>query len=195
MTGRRSVAAAGVALAVLATSGHAAPPAPQIVDAKGDAIGMQPGTDIESVTFAATRTGKVVNGFTVTMKLGAPPVRQPGVLYRVYGTQSVCGDFKMSSAATAALIEQNQVTMTCGEPDPTTGDPYTIINVTPKTVGSSLVWSFKLKMLPKEMRSGTMSELEAFVTVADPVFGIFNTADFAPQSAIDHAVGTATFKY
>ena len=197
MSARRALAGAVAALALLATSGHAAAPTPQIVDPKGDALGMQAGTDVESVLFAPTRTGSKVTGFTVTMTLGAPPVREPGVLYRVYGAHSACGSFQMSSATTLALVEQNQVYMTCGTTPSETGDGsfYTIINVSPKTVGNTLVWTFKRKMFPKEMQAGTMSELEAFVTLADPVMGILNAADFVPQSAIDHAVGTASFRY
>ena len=196
MTIRRALTGAGLAVVIVAGSGHAAAPVPQIVDPAGDAKGMQAGTDIESVLFTPTRTGRTVNGFTVTMTLGAEPVRQPGVLYRVYGAHDGCGDFRMSSAATLALVEQNQVLFSCGSaPDPNTGSTSTIINVTPKTVGNTLVWSFKLKMLPKEMRSGVLSELEAFVTVADPVTGILNAADFVPESALDHAAGDASFRY
>ena len=192
---RHALSAAAIAVALVATSGHAAV-TPQIVDPVGDAVGLQPGTDIESVTFAATKTGKVVTGFTVTMKLGAPPVRQPGVLYRVYGEHETCGGFQMSSATTLAVIEQNQVLFSCGSPpDETTGSTSTIINVTPKTVGNSLVWTFKLKMLPTEMRRGTLSELQAFVTIADPVFGILNATDFVSQVSIDHAAGEGTFRY
>ena len=192
---RRVVAAAAVALSCVLSATATAKTAPQIVDAKGDALGMQAGTDIESVTFELTRLGRTVNGFTVTMKLDGPPVRQPGVLYRVYGEHDGCGSFQMSSAATLALVEQNQVLFSCGSSPDEFGSTSTIINVTPKTVGSSLVWTFKLKMLPKEARSGEMSGLEAFVTLADPVTGILNAADFVPQSAIDHAVGDGTFRY
>ena len=194
MSVRRALAGAAAALALVATSGHAAGPVPQVVDPKGDALGMQAGTDIESVTFAATKSAGRVNGFTVTMTLGAPPVVQPGVIYRVFGQQSACGDFKMSWAKTVSLIDQDQVTMTCGAPG-TSGDPYTIINVAPKVVGSSLVWTFKLKMFPKEMQAGTMSELAAFVSVADPVTGVLTATTYVPQAGIDVASGTGTFKY
>ncbi len=188
---RLLISAAVAASLSLVAASQAAPPAPQIVDVKGDAKGAQSGTDIHSVLFA-----KIAGGFTVTLTLGAPAVRQPGVLYRVYGAQSACGTFQMSSAATVALTEQNQVYMSCGTEKSTDGSGFfTIVNVTPKTVGSTLVWTFKTKGLPKEMRAGTMSELEAFVTIADPITGIFNTADFVAESAFDHAVGTATFKY
>lgn len=186
----RLLAAAAAASVSVVGASDAAVPVPQIVDAKGDAKGAQAGTDIESVLFARTK-----GGFTVTMTLGAPPLLQPGVLFRVFGTQSDCGDFKMSYAATLALTVQNQTTMTCGAASGTSGSPYTIVNITPKVVGNSLVWTIKTKGLPTEMRAGTMSELQAFVAVADPMTGILTTATFAPQSAIDHAVGTATFKY
>lgn len=182
-----ATAAAAVFLS-LVEAGHAAP-APQIVDARGDALGAQAGTDIESVLFSRTK-----GGFTVTLTLGAPPVRRPGVLYRVYGNHSVCGGLQMSSSA--SVLGQNQVTMQCGPENGTVGGaPYTIVYIEPKVVGNTLFWSVRTKSLPTEMRAGTMSELEAFVTVADPVTGILNPADFVAGSAIDHAAGTATFRY
>lgn len=190
---------AALAVAILGTAFATSAQAkvtPQIVDPKGDAKGMQAGTDIESVTFAPIRAGRTVTGLTVTMALGAPPVRQPGVLYRVSGDHSGCGSFQISSAATLGPVEQNSVYMTCGtSPSAAGGGTYTIVDVSPKTIGSSLVWTLKLRMLPKEMRKGTMSDLQAFVAMAEPVFGIANTADFVPETAIDHAVGDRTFKY
>lgn len=49
----------------------------QVVDAKGDAIGAQKGTDIQSVTFETTRKGGKVSRLIVTMTLDAPAVRTP----------------------------------------------------------------------------------------------------------------------
>jgi hypothetical protein len=174
-------------------SSHAAVK-PQIVDAKGDAVGGVSGTDIHSVLFQSKRKGKG-GSLIITLTLDAPANRTPGVLYRVFGKQNRCGSFQLSSAATLALIEQNQVYMTCGEPDATTGSPSTIINVTPETVGNKLIWTVGIRELPDEMQSGTMSELQAFVTPAEPVFGIINTADEVPAAAFDSAAGTSTFSY
>ena len=190
---RRLLALAALSSVALATTGLAAPK-PQVVDPKGDAYGGVAGTDIQSVLFQVTRKGKR-GTLTITMTLDAPPNRTPGVLYRVLGTQNRCGDFQFSSAATVALVEQNQVVMNCGEPDATTGEPITIINVSPETVGNKLVWTVGLRELPDEMQSGTMSDLRAFVTVADPVTGILNATDFVPGAAIDVANGTSSFKY
>lgn len=186
-----------VALSTLAfgANSHAAAK-PQIVDPAGDNIPVA-GTDIQSVLFEPLRKGgKAVTGFRVTLKLDAPASRTPGTLYRVFGDQDACGSFQMSSAATAALVTQNQVGMTCGEPDTTGTGEYTIVNVSPVVIGNSLVWTFKLKDLPKEMQAGTMSNLEAFVSPADPITGIFNTADESRALAYDSAVGgKATFSY
>jgi hypothetical protein len=193
MTTRRLLALTAACSVVLATSSHAAAK-PQIVDPKGDAVGGVSGTDIQSVLFQSKRKGKG-GTLTITLTLDAPANRTPGVLYRVFGNQSRCGGFQFSSAATLALIEQNQVYMSCGEPDATTGTPSTIINVTPDTVGNKLIWTVGIRELPDEMQSGTMTDLQAFVTPAEPVFGIINTADEVPAAAFDSAVGTRTFTY
>ena len=193
MTSRRLLAVAALLSVAFATTGHAAAK-PQVVDAKGDNVGAVAGTDIQSVLFQVARKGKK-GTLTITLTLDAPADRTPGVLYRVLGTQSKCGDFQFSSAATVALTEQNQVLMNCGEPDPTTGDNVTIINVTPDSIGNKLVWTVGLREMPDEMLSGTMSNLHAFVTLADPVTGILNATDFVPEAAIDFASGDTTFRY
>lgn len=191
---RRLLAALALTSVAVATAASGAS-APQVVDAKGDNIGMRAGTDISSVLFEKKMKGKKVSALIITLTLDAPADRTPGVLYRVFGTQNKCGSFQLSSAATLALIEQNQVYMTCGEPDPTTGSNSTIINVTPETQGNKLVWTISTNELPEEMKSGVMSDLGAFVTPAEPVFGIINTADEVPGAAIDTAAGTKTFSY
>ena len=193
MRTRRLLALAAVAAVALATPGHAAAK-PQIVDAKGDAIGGIAGTDIQSVLFQVTRKGKKAT-LTITMTLDAPVNRTPGMLYRVLGTHDKCGDFQFSSAATLALTEQNQVLVHCGEPDATTGSEITIINVTPEAVGNKLVWTASLREFPEEMLSGSMTDLRAFVTPSDPVTGIMNVTDYLAEAAIDTAAGTSTFRY
>lgn len=186
--------AAALTVVLAGTSGAAAKP--QIVDPKGDNVGPA-GTDIQSVLFEPVRKrgAKKTTGFRVTLVLDAPATRTPGVLYRIFGNQDNCGTFQMSSAATAALVTQNQVGMSCGEPDTTGTGEYTIVNVSPVADGNKLVWTFKLTDLPAEMRSGTMSELEAFISPADPVTGIFNTADESRSLAFDSAASKTTFSY
>lgn len=193
MTSRRLLALAALAAVAVATPSHAAAK-PQVVDAKADNIGGVAGTDIQSVLFDVKRKGKK-GTLTITLTLDAPADRTPGMLYRVIGTQNKCGTFQFSSAATVALVEQNQVLFNCGEPDPTTGDNVTIINVTPESIGNKLVWTVGLAEMPDEMQSGTMSDLGAFVTLADPVTGILNATDFVPEAAFDIASGTDAFRY
>ena len=190
---RRTLVLAALTSVAFATTGHAAAK-PQVVDAKGDAIGGVAGTDIQSVLFQVKRTGKK-GILTITLTLDSAPDRTPGMLYRVLGDQSRCGGFQFSSAATAALVEQNQVVMNCGEPDETTGEPITIINVTPETIGNKLVWTVGLREMPDEMQSGTMSNLQAFVTMADPVTGIITPTEFVKGAAIDLANGNRSFTY
>ena len=173
----------------------AAAPKPQIVDPKGDAVTAQPGHDYLSVLFGATKKLGKVSTVTVTVTLAGPPSKDPGILYRVFGDHSVCGGFQMSWSAGAALY-QDQVYMNCGTTESTGGDGYyTIINVSPKVKGNTMTWTLPIKALPKEMRSGTMSNLQAWVTVAEPVMGILNVTDFVPQGSIDYATGTGILRY
>jgi hypothetical protein len=49
--------------------------------------------------------------------------------------------------------------------------------------------------MPDEMLSGTMTNLHAFVTMADPVTGILNATDYVSEASIDYATGTSSFRY
>jgi hypothetical protein len=188
---RSLLVAVGLGLVATALPGAAAP-APQIMDAKGDAADGNAGHDIESVLF--TKTAK---GFTVTMTLAGPQSTRHGVNYVVSAETANCGRFTINWTPVMALPPsyRDQIGMECGEPG-ATGDPYTIINVAPTVAGNTLTWSFSKKQFPDELaKGGTFSDLAAGVDPNDPVFGIIGPKSLGAPLRLDDAVGKGSFKF
>jgi hypothetical protein len=186
---RSAVAVAALGVLGTAVPGSAAP-APQIVDAKGDATDGDGSHDVHSVLF-----GKTAKGFTVTMTLGGPQTDQQGVTYEISGETDSCGTFTIAWSPNTGLGGRDQVSMECGA-DGIGGDPYTIINVAPKAKGNTLTWTFNKKQFPTELRGGgTMSDLRAGVDPNDAVFGIFGPAALGVPVRLDDAVGKGSFRF
>jgi hypothetical protein len=186
---RSLLAVAAVGLVATAVPGSAAP-APQILDAKGDAADGNGAHDVQSVLFA-----KTPKGFTVTMALGAPQTSQEGVTYEISGESDKCGTFTIAWSPATGLGGRDQVSMECGE-EGVGGEPYTIIAGSPKAKGNTLTWTFNKKSFPKELRGGaTLTELHAGVDPNDAVFGIFGPATFGVPVRLDDAVGTGSFAF
>ena len=189
---RTLLAVAALGLVTTALPGSAAP-APQIVDAKGDAMDGDAGHDVQSVLFTKTK-----KGFAVTMKLGGPQSARHGVNYLITAETTKCGTFSINWTPVMALPpgSRDQVTMPCGEPDPTTGEPYTILNVPPTVSGNTLTWTFSRKMLPDELSKGdTLSGFTAGVDPNEPVFGIIGPGTFSVPLRLDDAVGKGSFRF
>ena len=183
------LAAAALGVVATAVPGSAAP-APQIEDAKGDAVDGNASHDVHSVLF--TKTPK---GFTVTMTLGGPQTSQDGVTYEVGAETDTCGTFTIAWSPVTALGGRDQISMECGE-DGTTGEPYTIINVPPKAKGNTLTWTFNKKQFPAELRKGgTFTDLRAGVDPNEPVFGIIGPASMGVPLRLDDAVGKGSFSF
>ena len=186
---RALLTAAALGLVATALPGSAAP-APQIVDAKGDAVDGNGSHDVQSVLF--TRTAK---GFTVVMTLSGPETTQDGVTYEISGDTSTCGTFSIAWSPRTGLGGRDQVGMACGEDEYGTG-PYTIINVRPKAKGNTLTWTFNKKQFPAELKKGgTLTDLRAGVDPNDAVFGIFGPAALGVPVRLDDAVGKGSFTF
>lgn len=184
------------ALAAVAVPSHAAAPKPQVVDAKGDAIGMQAGTDIVSALFTQTKQAGKPVGFTVALTLAGPPSTMEGLNFLLTAETTTCGSFGINWSPNTALGSRDQITMPCGEVDGTTGEPYTIINVAPVTKGNTLTWTFKRKMFPKELRQGdTFTDLTVAVQQNEPVTGILGPSVFTTVADYDGATGNASFTW
>ena len=219
---RRLAAALGAAaIAVAPQLATAAPaPAPQITDATGDAVGAQASLDIVSVRFSTTGTTTVtttgkgkkkrtVTTYTptklvITETLAAAPSTQPGTRYRVEATIDGCGqlDVYYTNGAEGPL---GSVWLDC--PEGALGESGTLLDVFPRISGSTLTWELPLKMLPREVRVGSvLSEFRAYTDLGDPVIGILGTGEGASNALIvpgdptvglavaDLATGTATWK-
>ena len=192
VTLRSLVLAAGLGLVATAVPGSAAAK-PQIVDAKGDSLDGSAAHDLESVLFAKTS-----KGFTVTLTLAGPQSTQQGVNYEISAETPSCGRFTINWTPSMLLppVCRDQVTMPCGAPDATTGEPYTIINVSPKVKGNTLTWTFNKKMFPTELKSGsTFSDFTAAVDPNEPVFGIIGPRTVGVPVSLDEGVGKGSFTF
>lgn len=186
---RSLLAATALGLVATAVPGSAAP-APQIQDAKGDALDANPSHDVHSVLFS-----KTAKGFSVTMTLGGPQTSQEGVTYEVSAETATCGTFTIAWSPVTGLGGRDQVSMECGA-DGVGGEPYTIINVPPKAKGNTLTWTFNKKQFPSELRDGaTMTDLTAGVDPNDAVFGILGPASLGVPVRLDDATGKGPFTF
>jgi hypothetical protein len=193
-------AVAAAALLAVAVPSSAAP-APQVVDAKGDALDRSTAHDVVSVRFTQTKKAGVPKGFTVAMTLAGPPSTVPGVNYELSMQTGRCGAFTINYTPSALLLAattgaRTQVTMQCGAPSEVDGSPYTIIDVPPQVKGNVVTWTFTRKMFPKELQKGdTFSDMAVAVQHNEPVFGIVGPGLFVPEVNYDNAAGDATFAW
>jgi hypothetical protein len=183
-TSRRAFVAAVTAVAVLAAPSAAS--APQVTDPAGDAnagaywrgqdtatpVGSQAYADVVAVEFRTTRAirvvrgrrAPVVTGFTVTMRLSAPPSPPRGVgVYRVLASGPGClfgVDYYTRAVAgqqVAAIQEW------C------TGSSIRRVAIKPPSVkGAAITWTVPLSALPRNTRAGagtTLTDLHFQVLV------------------------------
>ena len=219
----RRLAAALAAATVLTAPvfATAAPPAPQIVDAKGDAVGGQAALDIVSVRFSTTGTTTVTKvgkkkkttytptKLVITETLGAAPSTQAGARYVISALIDGCGGIDIYYV-NGADGPTGSVWLDCPEGASAT-EGGTLIDMTPKVAGSTMTWELPLKMLPKEARVGAVvSDFRAYNDIGDPVFGLLGTGDGASMAlnfealdmddptrgvaAADSAAGSGTWK-
>lgn len=189
--------------AVLAVAAFAAPAEAKpfsYADAKGDI--PVAGVDIASVTWATegTTTTRRVGGKTVrtyepvrlvvTMALGAAPLDQAGVKYKVEAEVAECGTVAFwysPGSAFSDLQGPASMFLGCGGTDPVGGDG---LIVTPKyeVSGSKIVWSVALKTLPKQVRAGALyTGHNASVDVVEPLLGIQGSEETGGPALVDSA--------
>lgn len=204
MRTRLPILAAIAALAVVPATGNAAAaPKPQIVDAKGDAVGMQGTTDITSARWSTTGDtvvskvrGKKVTTYTprklnVTIDLAAAPTQNAPFSYEATAQVAGCGEVRFTytpGTVFSQLLGESSLWLDCGEEPDETGSTLMLIPGIDTTVkGTSLTWSVSIKMLPKEVRVGSKwSDFAASADLTDPVMGLYGT-NYA--SSIDEAAG------
>lgn len=190
----RRLAAALTAATVLTAPvfATAAPPAPQIVDPSGDAVGGQAALDITSVRFSTSGTTTVTKvgkkkvkkttytptKLVITQTLAAAPSTQAGARYVINADIAGCGGIDVYYVNGAEGPTGN-VWLDCPEGSGA-ADGGTLIDMTPKIAGSTMTWELPLKMLPKEARVGALvSGFQAYTDIGDPVFGLLGTGDGA----------------
>jgi hypothetical protein len=194
-----ALAAAGIALSAL--PGHAAAPKPQLTDAKGDAVGMQAGTDIVSVQFSTTGTGKgkfyKPAKLVVTMTLAGPPVTTPpGITYEVDVMTKECGllTFSMQDGSPYTTVTGVNGWGDWGDcTTSTAADGVELIRT--KVKGNTITWSWGLKAIPKALKVGTVwGPFEARVDPTNPVVPFPSSLTSTELGLIDAGSSTATWK-
>jgi hypothetical protein len=173
----RTALLAGVAAGALTASvAVAAPPAPQVTDAAGDAnflgmaldggmatpVGSQAYADVLSVTWTADKTTTTVKkkkvttltGFTVTTVLSAPPTPPAGtsLVFRMLGTTDKCpfvGPVFYTQKSSDPGIPQAAMRDNCTGTTRLTEIPMPVVD------GATITWKVPLSALPKEVPAGT----------------------------------------
>ena len=174
---RRLLALVAAFAAVPVPTASAAAPVPQIVDPAGDAnggvywasdpdhqtaVGSQPYADVTSVAFRTTTTSARrtarVTGFTVTMRLSAPPEPPADMVavYRVLGFAPGCLFGLDHYTSPVGSYPQSAIVTLCGE-------RITRTPIAPPAVdGTALTWTVPLAAIPRALRVGvgtTLTEL------------------------------------
>lgn len=192
------------AAVVGATTSHAAVK-PQIVDVKGDAIGLQGMHDIVSTSFEITKTVQKVGKKTVTtpkalvvtMKLAGAPSPAPGSYYGVVAATD-CGTFGLGASLYAlggTSYRASGSFFECGPEEDFAGVTLTTFRLAPVlSLGpDSVTWTIPYKGLPKQITVGDQFfDLTAYTAPADPVFGIDSqtfTSIFGADTVLDIAKG------
>lgn len=199
------VLAALLALAAFAAPADAAPFS--YTDAKGDM--PVAGVDVVKVTYAtqgtkATSTvrGRRVTTYTpthlvVTLELAGAPVDAPGVRYKVEAVVEGCGAFSVAYAPSTVysnLLGPSSLFLGCGGADPVGGEGQIIF---PKFAveGSKLVWTTSLKVLPKNVRAGSVfTGHNASVDIVEPILGVQGSEETGGPALVDTATSPATWK-
>ncbi|HVE98343.1 MAG TPA: hypothetical protein VNA12_04110 [Mycobacteriales bacterium] len=185
-------------LVALALPGHAAQ-APQISDAKGDAIGAQASMDVVSGTFATTGTGSGrryrPTKLVVTLELAAPPSAGPGLTYEIGATTSTCGDVVFTYEPGTPYGALTGLHGWADWGDCVLGDDSAVELLAPKVAGSTISWSFGLKAAPKGLKVGSVfSEFVARVDPSNPVVPFPSSATRTDLGLVDKGTGTGTWK-
>lgn len=177
---RLALAAAGVSVLGVAVQANAAVPSPTklvITDPAGDALGSQGPYDITNVSISTTgnKVGKTYTAKTlvVSMTVVGGFSKYPGATYEVDVDVSGCGYANFTYTPGSALGEGGLFTE-CGSPEDETGSTATLYSTPPEVKGSTVTWTFPFSALSSEFKAKklTISEVSAFTTQNEPVFGI-----------------------
>lgn len=186
----------------LATSSLAAPTkAPQVKDAKGDAVGPRAGTDIVSALFSTTGKGSgkayVPKQFTVTLTLAGPVETAPGTQYEVEAMTDTCGlvMFTYSPGTPYGNLTGRTGWALWDTCTSSAGDDSSIELIAPTVTGNTIRWEFGMKAIGLKVGT-TFKDFKVRVDPSNPALPYPSRGDGLDTGLglIDSASGTGTWK-
>jgi hypothetical protein len=195
------IALAPLAGLALATAAYAGPTTtPQIKDPPGDAVGSQAGTDIVSVLFTTSGTGRgkayVPKLFSVTMTMAGPVMDGPGLTYEVDAKTDTCGDLSFTyepgtpygkAFGPNGWAQWGSCTNTAGD--------GSIELMSVAAAGNKITWEFGMKAIG--LKPGTVfKDFVARVDPSNPLLPYPSHGDVGMTGLglIDAATGTGSWK-
>lgn len=202
MLRRSALVLAALLVAATQNPSNAAAPKPQIVDPAGDAVGMQGGADIVSVTYATTGVGSgrayVPKKLVITMTTAADVFTTPGLTYEVSAMTTSCDVVTFSAqqgTPYSAVVGVNGWAEWGSCTKPTTDGDSSVELITVVAKGKTLTWSYSIKMLPKDLKIGTaFSDFEARVDPTNPVVPFPSSLTSTDRGLVDIGTGNVTWK-
>ena len=185
----------------LATSSLAAPTkAPQVKDAKGDAVGTRAGTDIVSALFSTAGKGSgrayVPKQFSVTLTLAGPVETAPGTQYEVEAMTDTCGlvMFTYTPGTPYGSVTGRTGWAMWDKCLSTAGDSN-IELLAPTVEGSTIRWEFGMKAIGLKVGT-TFKDFKVRVDPSNPALPYPSKGDGLDTGLglIDSATGTGTWK-
>ena len=185
----------------LATSSLGAPTkAPQVKDAKGDAVGPRAGTDVVSALWSTQGRGSgrsyVPKTLTVTLTLAGPVETAPGTQYEVEAKTDTCGDVLFTHTSGTPYGDLTGLTGWAVWGDCVGSDGESAVElITPTVEGSTIRWEFSLKAAPVKVGT-TFRDFQARVDPSNPALPYPSKGGgpgFGP-GLIDAATGSGPWK-
>lgn len=200
---RLALCAAGLSLFALTAAPASAATGPTVLNAtdpKGDALAGQGDMDIVGLTFmtGGTTVTKKVGGKTtkvytpkrliMKLTLSAPPSELPVFQAAIDATTSACGS--MSLYYDGLDLASGGFTTECGS-EGTDGNTFYFDS--PVVEGNSVVWTQPFTTLPKEIATGSFTEIQGYTSINEPNTGV-GTSFVTSAANVDNLVVEKAYK-
>lgn len=185
----------------LATSSLAAPTkAPQVKDAKGDAVGARAGTDVVSALFSTAGKGSgkayIPKQFAVTLTLAGPVETAPGTQYEVEAMTDTCGLVMFTyTPGTPYGNVTGRTGWALWDKCPSTAGDSNIELIAPTVEGNTIRWEFGMKAIGLKVGT-TFKDFKVRVDPSNPALPYPSKGDGLDTGLglIDSAAGAGPWK-